>query len=131
VSSPVSVWEWLLRGQPLIIALLGGLGALLLAVFRMHIVHLVRDMLGGMASKTAVEAAVGRIDLVDGRLAIIDAQMRHMPTADDVASLKVQLAELRGDTRSINTHLSKMERTSDTLDQRLDRIENHLLEGRR
>lgn len=123
-------FDWVVRSQPLIIFVLGGVLTLLGWAFRTHIMNMVRDHLRGTASDSSVSALQGRVDGHDSRLAAIETQMQHMPSREQLHQVQLSLAEMRGEMRGVARSVEHTGQTISTLDQRLDRIENHLLESK-
>lgn len=120
----------ILRGQALLIFVLGLIGTVAAFIFRQHVAGLVAKGLAEAASRGTVDGLRDRVDSHGGRLTSIEAAMRHLPTAEQVAALNLGIADLRGDVRALAEGVAGNGRTIDTMLERVERIETHLMDRR-
>lgn len=118
--------EFLLRSQPLLIAL----GTFVLAAmgwaFRQHLTQLIEKAMHEVASKSSVDALAARVGAHGDRLMTIETAMIHLPTAAQVSQLTVAIADLRGELRAVGENVEGLDRQMTGMTRRLDLIDDHL-----
>ena len=119
----------ILRGQGLLVFLLGLVVAIAGWMLRAHILQIVAEQTRGKASAETVAALDERLDGHEGRLNSIEAALRHLPTADQIHSLTVAVADVRGDIRALSATVHGVEKIANAMERRLDLIDEHLKRG--
>ncbi len=132
--------DLLIRSQPALIFL----GTLVLGwmgwAFRQHLTQLVQKAMDQAASKTAMELLAARVGAHGDRLMTIETAMQHLPSAAQVNTLNVAIAELRGElhvvgqavrgvTQQMGENVERMEAQVGGIARRLDLIDAHLREN--
>lgn len=70
-----------------------------------------------------------RMDRIDGRLASVEQALRGQPTKDDFHQLRVVLAEMQGDMRTMSAVMDGNTKIMVRLENIVGRHEEHLLDG--
>lgn len=75
---------------------------------------------GGAALAAKQQAQDEAIDEHDRRILSIEAELKHLPSKEDVNGLRLQLSDMNGKLKTLESELSSVTRT-------MRRIEDHLL----
>lgn len=123
------VIDVILRGQGLLVFLLGLLFAVAGWMLRAHILQIVAAQTAGKASADMVSEIDRRLDAHEGRLTSIETALRHLPTADQVQALRELFADLRGEVRAIRATVEGMDKMMVATGRRVELIDEHLKRG--
>ena len=82
------------------------------------------------SSKVEAEALANRLAGQDTRLTVLEQQMKHLPTSEQLTELAEKLAELGGDMKGIKSDISGINRSLDPLNRSVDRLNDYLLHSK-
>jgi chromosome segregation ATPase len=82
------------------------------------------------SSKVEAEALAKRLSGQDNRLLVLEQQMKHLPTSEQLTALAAKLAELGGDMKGIKSDISGINRSLDPLNRSVDRLNDFLLHNK-
>lgn len=82
------------------------------------------------SSKAEAEQLHGRLNGQDNRLLILEQQMKHLPTSEQLTELAEKLGELGGDMKGIKSDISGINRSLDPLNRSVDRLNDYLLHNK-
>lgn len=118
--------EMLLRTQPLLIFMIGGMFAIGGWIFTVYLGEKLRQGVAECASRVSVDTLRDRVDGHGLRLANMEATLAHLPRAEQVHQLTVAIADLRGEVRAVGENIEDLQRSMTGLSRRVDLIDAHL-----
>jgi predicted nucleic acid-binding Zn-ribbon protein len=116
------LWNELLRAQGLAVLAIG----FLLSWGGFALNARIKDLVSGKADAGQVSALAGRIDAVEDKLVRIESQLAHLPGAEDLARLEVQLERCNGALSAIAATTEGVSRMLEAQGRRVELIDEHL-----
>jgi hypothetical protein len=115
--------------QGLVVFGLGLALAVMGAALRAHILATVEQRMAALSSAPGLHALDERVDTHEARISSIETAMRHLPTAEQMHSLTLVVADLRGEVRALGVAVTGVEKTVNATSRRLELIDEHLKRG--
>lgn len=116
----------ILRSQPLLIFAIGSAFAIVGWIFTLYLGEKMRQGIAECASRASVDTLRDRVDAHGLRITTMEAALAHMPRAEQVQSLAIAIADLRGEVRAVGENIEDLQRSMTGLTRRVDLIEAHL-----
>lgn len=82
------------------------------------------------SSKAEAEQLTTRLNGQDNRILVLEQQMKHLPTSEQLTELSSELAEVAGDMKAIKVEITAVSKGLDPLTRSVDRINDYLLNAR-
>lgn len=82
------------------------------------------------SSKADAEQLAQRLNSQDEKILVLQQQMKHLPTSEQMTELSSELAELAGDMKAIKVEIAGVTKALDPLARAVERMNEYLLNNK-
>ncbi|PTS85499.1 DUF2730 domain-containing protein [Pseudomonas sp. HMWF032] len=82
------------------------------------------------SSKEEADQLTARLNGQDNRILVLEQQMKHLPTSEQLTELSSELAEVAGDMKGIKAEIAGVTKALDPLARAVERMNEYLLNNK-